>query len=111
MAGTYSVFVSNSTGTLLSGNAFVPVTTTPLNPQNPSSVLTYPGSNATFFAFGDGAPPVSYQWLFNGVEINGATNSILVLTNLQLSQGGAYSLQLSNVYGEALSEAATLTVR
>ena len=57
-----------------------------------------------------GAAPLSYQWKSNGVSISGATNTVLTLTNVQLSQAGNYAVLVSNVYGGTLSSNAVLTV-
>ncbi|HUR46888.1 MAG TPA: immunoglobulin domain-containing protein, partial [Candidatus Saccharimonadales bacterium] len=110
-AGTYSVSVSNSLGGITSDEAFLTVITSPYIVINPQSRITYPGLNVTLSSFADGAPPLSYQWLFNGTELAGQTNTFLTLTNLLLSQDGAYSLLVSNAYGTAVSDPATLTVR
>src|SRR5205814_10609312 len=109
--GAYSVSVSNLTGTATSAEAFISLITSPFVLQNPVNILTYPGSNAFFFAVADGAPPLFYQWLFNGVEIADATNSSLTLTNLRVDQEGAYSLQISNSYAVVFTDPASLTIR
>jgi len=51
-----------------------------------------------------------YQWQFNGLNLTGATNSVLILTNVQPINAGAYSLQASNIFGAVLSSIAILTV-
>ena len=51
-----------------------------------------------------------YQWQFNGVNIDDATNAALVLTNLDLSQAGAYDVIVTNSLGSTVSSNALLTV-
>src|SRR5262249_27101129 len=51
----------------------------------------------------------SYQWQTNGVAIPGATNTSLLLTNVQLTDSGTYSVVMSNLVG-FVTNSATLTV-
>ena len=57
-----------------------------------------------------GSPPLSYQWNFNGTNIVGATNTTLMLTNVQASQAGNYQVLVTNLFGSLLSSNAVLTV-
>lgn len=43
--------------------------------------------------------PVLYQWFKDGQAIDGATNSTYVRANVQLADGGAYTVQASNDFG------------
>ncbi|MGA2865423.1 MAG: choice-of-anchor tandem repeat GloVer-containing protein [Verrucomicrobiota bacterium] len=55
--------------------------------------------------------PVAYQWIFNGTNaLDGATNSVLQLANLQLAQAGAYAVVVTNSYGAVTSAPAILDV-
>jgi uncharacterized protein YjbI with pentapeptide repeats len=60
------------------------------------------GANADFAvdaADSSGPAALSYQWSFDGANISGATNSDLILTNVQLAQQGTYSVTVSNFAG------------
>ncbi len=78
-----------------------------LQPTNVSIVLN---SNATFTVQATGSPPITYQWQFNSTNIPGATDTSLVLTNVQPAYQGNYAAVLSNAFGAALSSNAVLTV-
>ncbi|HUR47317.1 MAG TPA: hypothetical protein VMZ27_15655, partial [Candidatus Saccharimonadales bacterium] len=52
-----------------------------------------------------------YRWFFNDVEIPGATNSTLTLTNLQPGQAGNYGVLCSNYAGYVMNTAAQLSVK
>ena len=76
----------------------------------PQSQTVLVGSNVTFVVTAAG-PAVSYQWFFNGTNaLAGATNSMLSLTDITLSQSGSYSVVASNSAGAVFSTAAMLTV-
>ena len=70
--------------------------------------IKYPEPNGTLalapvvFA----SPPLSYQWMFNGVPISYATNAVLTLTNFSPDVAGGYSLFASNYAGVATSTVA-----
>jgi len=76
----------------------------------PSSQTKAQGASVTFSATVVGYPAPTLRWQFEGVDIPGATNAALVLTNLVASQSGSYRLVASNALETALSEAAILTV-
>jgi autotransporter-associated beta strand protein len=76
---------------------------------NPSTDTVYAGQNTTLVATPTGTAPFSYQWQSNGVNIASATNSSLVLTNLQPTSSAVYTVLLSNSNGAA-SAAASLSV-
>lgn len=71
----------------------------------------YWGGGATFSATVAGAPPLSYKWLKNNSPYDGATNSSLVMTNLQLTDAGSYVLVITNVVGSNTTTAAQLDVK
>ncbi len=77
----------------------------------PASRTALVGLSASFSVGVVGAPPFSYQWLFNDAPLTGATNRTLVLTNLALNQSGPYRVRVSNGFGAVTSQVATLTVR
>ncbi len=67
------------------------------------------GSPAYFRAVAVGAMPMSYQWTCNGTNVPSATNTVLVLTNVQPPQAGNYySLIASNALGTATNGAMLL---
>jgi hypothetical protein len=53
---------------------------------------------------------LSYQWLFNGTNIAGATNASLTLTNAQFTNEGVYSVTVSNLVGVTISSNAALVM-
>ena len=68
------------------------------------------GGTVTFSAAAVGTFPLSYQWLFNGTNIPGATGTGLVLTNAQMTDMGFYSVMVTNLYGLTVSSNAVLSV-
>ena len=82
----------------------------PFIATQPFSQTNLVGSTASFTVAATGTPPLVYQWSFNGTNINGATNSILTLTNIQLNQAGGYSVLITNAYGSTNSSTAALSV-
>ena len=57
-----------------------------------------------------GSLPLSYQWNLNGTNLDGATNTSLTLSNMQLSQAGSYAVLVTNAFGSVTSSNAVLTV-
>jgi hypothetical protein len=76
-------------------------------PTNQVSTL---GGSATFYSSATGSTPLSYQWSFNGTNLVGASSNILVLTNVQPYQSGAYGVVVTNAAGSATSSSANLKV-
>ena len=56
------------------------------------------------------AAPYSYQWYKNGSPIPGATNPKLGLSDIQPSDQGSYTVQVSNAAGSVVSNPATVAV-
>jgi hypothetical protein len=78
--------------------------------SQPKSLSVFQGSNATFSVAATGTRPLIYQWFFNSNSLTGKTNSLLILTNVQSSQQGNYSITVTNAFGKAGSSNAFLTV-
>lgn len=84
----------------------------------PPVILTQPqsqtvelGNWVNFTAVLSGTPPLSCQWLLDGTNIPGATTATLTITNVQLTQAGTYSLQVTNTIGVTNSSGAVLVVK
>ena len=110
-AGNYAVQVTNAFGMTNSSSAALTVIALPptisTQPKNQTVLVN---SNVTFNVTVSGSSPLSYQWSFNVTNIDGATNSLLVLTNVQPAQAGNYAVQVTNPYGSTNSISAALTV-
>ena len=78
-----------------------------VQPQDTSATV---GSNATFRVTVTGAPPPSYQWQFNSVNIPGATGSSYVKSHVETNDAGLYFVVVTNFAGSVTSSNATLTV-
>ena len=78
---------------------------------DPNDASAYVGQSAFFSVVADGSAPLSYQWYFNtNAPLDGATNSLLTLTNLDTTNSGAYLCIVTNTYGADTSAVAQLTV-
>ena len=76
----------------------------------PTNQSVLAGTTVTLSAVANGSQPLSYQWLFNGTNLNGATSPALTLTNVQAGQAGTYVLLVTNSFGSVASSNAVLTV-
>ncbi len=113
----YRVVVSNSQGTSTSA----PVTLTTIEGPPviardtlPATAYTVVGDEVTFSVQIDGSRPLACQWFVDSgsgpVAIPEATNATLRLKNLQLTDAGAYSLQVSNEFSIVNSTASVLSI-
>ncbi len=68
------------------------------------------GANVTFTVTPSGTAPFTYQWRFNGNSISGATTSSRLVSNVQSSNAGKYSVVISNSKGTVTSSSAILSV-
>jgi uncharacterized delta-60 repeat protein len=108
-AGDYSVIISNSYGSVTSQVATLTVNE-PIISGQPTNQLIVPGEIATFKVMTIGTPAMNYQWRKDGTNISGASESSLILTNVQLADEGNYNVVVSNAFGSATSAVAVLTV-
>jgi hypothetical protein len=110
----YSAVVSDATGSVTTSNAVLTVNNLPFIATQPQSQTVLAGSNVTFSAAAYGAPPLVFQWYFNGTPIGspvGGTNySSYTLNNVGSNQMGNYTVLVVNGYGSVMSSNATLTV-
>jgi hypothetical protein len=110
-AGGYSVVVSNAYGVATSQTATLTVLgAPPAIVTHPTNQTVVEGGSATFSVTASGSAPPGYQWRRGATAIPNATNSTLILTNVQLSHEGSYSVVVSNAFGVATSQTAILTV-
>ncbi len=112
-SGTYTVAVSNSTGTTVSA----PATLTILSLFVPPTISAEPykntvsgGSSVSFTVGASGTPPLTYQWLLNGAPVAGATAPAITIPSAQAGDAGTYSVVVANNAGSTTSTGALLTV-
>lgn len=112
-AGMYSVVVSNSFSSVTSGLAALTVNL-PIAPSiitQPQDQTVSPGANVSFSVVAGGSAPFNFQWYFNtNTPIANATGDTLLLTNVQTSDAGTYSVTVSNLADGIASSYAVLTV-
>lgn len=110
-AGNYALVVTNAYGKTNSSNVVLTINNSaPVITAQPVSQAMASRGKASFQVLVQGSEPLFYQWLFNGINILGATNPVLSLANLQMGNAGTYQLIISNSYGSVYSSNATLTV-
>jgi len=86
-------------------SAGAPIITAP-----PVTQTTVVGGSAIFSVTALGDAPLSYQWFKDDVLIDGATSSVLTLSNVQASDVGGYDVVVSNAVGATTSTAAQLII-
>ena len=109
---TFTATTPAATGKLvLVAAVFSPIQTGPATiTHQPAAVAAFAGESATFVVGATGAN-LSFQWSAGSTPILGATNAVLTVTNLSLSQSGSmYSVVVTNSFAIAPSSPVTLTV-
>lgn len=120
-AGYYFVKVTyrlgtNAEVTLSSTVATLTINDPPRITSNPQSLSVAAGKSASFSVTSLGLAPLSYQWRVNGTNLVsggrfvGATTANLTINSLVPSDSGNYDVVVTNIFGSATSQVATLTV-
>lgn len=84
--------------------------TAPSITSHPASQTVTAGQSVTFNMGASGAAPLSFQWQRNGVNISGATSASFTLLSQLTDSGARFRSVVSNSFGSANSNEATLTV-
>jgi hypothetical protein len=92
-------------------DAVRPVTFAPAIASAPVSTTVAIGEAATLRVLAHGTAPLTYQWRKDGIPLDGATTATLSLAAVQPSQGGSYTVFVTNSLGAATSLSAVLTVQ
>jgi glucose/arabinose dehydrogenase len=90
----------------------------PSGASQPPQITTHPqsqtravGQSVTFTVAASGTAPLSFQWQRNGANIAGATSASFTISSVATSDNGAmFRAVVTNAFGTATSNAATLTV-
>ncbi len=109
-AGSYSVAITNAEGGATSAVATLTVWVPPSITWQPTNQSASIGAGVTFSVVSAGTSPRFHQWRFNGADLPGKTSTSLVLTNLQLTNSGDYTVVVTNLAGAITSQVATLIV-
>lgn len=83
---------------------------TPVIGTQPSSYTVDAGQNVTFTVAATGPGTLSYQWQFNGNNIEGQTGTTLQVNNVTPDNAGQYRVIVTNADGPTTSASGTLTV-
>ncbi len=108
-AGIYSVVVSGECGNSVTNSATLTINGNIVVVSAPASLTNCPGTSASFSVNASGAG-LSYQWYKNASALVGQTGGSLMLTNVSATDAGTYSVVVSGLCGNSVTNSATLTV-
>jgi alpha-tubulin suppressor-like RCC1 family protein len=108
-SGWYCLAVTNAYAWAVSSNAYLNVVPILITGQ-PENRTSFPGGTMQISVTAQAALPITYQWHFAGIPLAGATNSMLVLSNLLRSQAGSYDVSLSTASDSTNSAPANLAI-
>jgi sugar lactone lactonase YvrE len=100
-------YVADSFNNAIRVGSLVAVAT--IQDQSISQTTTI-GQSASLFVLASANGPLSYQWLKDGTTIVGATREILTLSNVQIPNGGSYTVVVSSGAGSVTGNPIQLTV-
>jgi hypothetical protein len=113
--GNYTAVATNSVGNVTSNvAAFLP--TIPLVTIPPTNQTAIGGTTVTMNVTAVGLPTLTYQWQLNGVTLTdggrlaGTSTTSLVITGVQGSDAGNYTVKVGNGNGNVTSPGAILQV-
>lgn len=113
--GAVYYFVVSAVNSLGESTNSAQVSALPASPpvitSQPQSTAVNQNSNCNLSVTAASAVAPSYQWQFNGTNINGATGTMFTLTNAQPSGAGSYTVIVSNYGGSTSSSNAIITVK
>ena len=92
------------------GNGSGPWMPSPVITIQPTNQVVIQGTNASLSVTVTSLVPPNYQWYFNSNSLAGATNSSLIIANVQPTNVGYYFVKVGNPAGGAISSNALLTV-
>ncbi len=108
--GDYAVRVTNAHGTVTSNvAALVASNIPPTIATAPASVDGVIGESATFTVSAEGSSPFSYQWIYQGTDIPGATELSYTVNPVAKASAGKYKVRVTNAYGTVTSAEASLS--
>jgi hypothetical protein len=84
--------------------------TAPAITEEPQDAIRFSGQTWTATVKVTGTAPFSYQWYKDGKTLVGKQSSTLTLSNLQIADGGTYTVTVSNLYGVVTSNPARMSV-
>jgi len=105
-AGAYSVVISNVFGAVTSSVQVLDLVPSIIGKPLQDQTI-FLGANVTLNPNIQILIPVTYQWQFNGTNLDGATNASLNLTNFGFTQVGNYSVIFNDAY-ETVTNGANL---
>ncbi len=112
--GAYDVIVSNSFGGSLPSNpAQLTVRRPPTITQPPVATNLSQGQTITLSVVADGSPTLLYQWkrggvnLTDGGRVTGATSANLTITGALVSDGGGYTVAVTNSFAPGTVSSST----
>ena len=88
----------------------MPTGTPPVITAQPNTQVVPTGRNLNLSVAATGTD-LRYQWQRNGLNLPGATNSLLVISNFQIHHTGPYNILVYNTAGSALGEDFSLSAR
>ncbi|MBI1839549.1 MAG: lamin tail domain-containing protein [Verrucomicrobia bacterium] len=114
-SGEYTVLVTDAVGAVVSDTASLRVVIKPAITLPQQNVIAVEGGVVSLYAWASGSLPLTYRWKRGVVTL---TNSILnshtatlTLSNVQISQAGAYSVTVTNLLpSSSVTTNLTLTV-
>ncbi len=103
--------VTNNFGTATSNEATLIVNVPPSVTTHPSDQTVLQGQPATFTVAASGSATLNYQWQRNQINISGATSpSYTIASAVAADNGAKFRCVVTNSFGTATSNEATLTV-
>jgi glucose/arabinose dehydrogenase len=107
----FRCIVTNAFGNATSNEATLTVNAPPSITSHPANQTVTEGQPATFTVSATGSTPFTYQWQRNQTSIQGANASSFTISSTAPSDNGAkYRCVVTNAFGTANSNEATLTV-
>ncbi len=108
-AGVYGVVVDGMCGDATTNSASLTVSPTVLVSAGPTNLSACPGTSASFNVTATGAG-LTYQWYEGTSPLPEQTANILTLANVSAADAGIYSVVVSGMCGDPVTNSANLTV-